>query len=63
MNKDIEKLADDCGFYILNSPMWRQQGERFLIQLLSQRGSDGEPLVNKILRGALTPEEAERFVR
>ncbi len=37
MSPDIEKLANESGFYIINSPMWQQQGLRFLLQFLVQR--------------------------
>lgn len=63
MNDQIRKLADDCGFTILNSPIWRTQGEKFLRQLLLRRGPDGSPLLFTIVQRPLTDEEAEDFLR
>lgn len=63
MNDQIRKLADDCGFTILNSPIWRTQGEKFLRQLLLRRGPDGMPLLFTIVQRPLTDEEAEDFLR
>jgi|LauGreDrversion4_2_1035121.scaffolds.fasta_scaffold69286_6 hypothetical protein len=63
MNDHIRKLADDCGFTILNSPLWRLQGEKFLRQLLLRRGPDGMPLLFTIVQRPLTDEEAEDFLK
>jgi hypothetical protein len=63
INKDISKLADDCGFTILNSPIWRNQGEKFLQRLLLTRGPDGMPLLFTIVQRPLTDEEARDFLK
>lgn len=63
MNDNIRKLADQCGFTILNSPIWRNQGEKFLRQLLLRRGPDGMPLLFTIVQRPLTDEEAEDFLK
>lgn len=63
MNEDIRKLADQCGFTILNSPIWRAQGEKFLRQLLLRRAVDGTPLLFTLVQRPLTDEEAEDFLR
>ena len=63
INNDIRKLADDCGFYIINSPIWRYQGEKFLRQLLLRRGPDGTPLLFTLIQRPLTDEEAEDFLK
>lgn len=63
MNDDIRKLADQCGFTILNSPIWRAQGEKFLRQLLLRRAVDGTPLLFTLVQRPLTDEEAEDFLR
>ena len=63
MNDDIRKLADQCGFTILNSPIWRAQGEKFLRQLLLRRSADGMPLLFTLVQRPLTDEEAEDFLR
>lgn len=63
MNDDIRKLADQCGFTILNSPIWRAQGEKFLRQLLLRRAVDGTPLLFTLVQRPLTDEEAEDFLK
>lgn len=63
MNDQIRKLADDCGFYIMNSPIWSSQGEKFLRKLLLTRGPDGLPLLFTIIQRPLTDKEAEDFLR
>ena len=63
MNDDIRKLADQCGFTILNSPIWRSQGEKFLRQLLLRRAADGMPLLFTLVQRPLTDEEAEDFLK
>lgn len=63
MNDEIRKLADQCGFTILNSPIWRSQGEKFLRQLLLRRAVDGQPLLFTLVQRPLTDEEAEDFLR
>ena len=63
MNDDIRKLADQCGFTILNSPIWRAQGEKFLRQLLLRRAVDGTPPLFTLVQRPLTDEEAEDFLR
>lgn len=63
MNDDIRKLADQCGFTILNSPIWRAQGEKFLRQLLLRRAHDGQPLLFTLVQRPLTDEEAEDFLK
>jgi hypothetical protein len=63
MNPEIIKLADQCGFTILNSPIWRAQGEKFLQQLLLRRAVDGTPLLFTLVQRPLTDKEAEDFLR
>ena len=63
INNDITELADKWGFTILNSPIWRAQGEKFLRQLLLRRGPDGTPLLFTLVQRPMTDEEAEDFLR
>lgn len=63
MNEQIRKLADECGFTILNSPIWERQGEKFLRRLLLSRGPDGQPLLFTIVQRPLTDAEAEDFLQ
>lgn len=63
MNDEIRRLADQCGFTILNSPIWSTQGEKFLRQLLLRRAADGSPLLFTLVQRPLTDDEAEDFLR
>jgi hypothetical protein len=63
MNQEIIDLANDCGFTILNSPIWRAQGEKFLYQLLLQRSSNGKPLLFNLINDPLTEQQAKEFLR
>ena len=63
MNKEIAELANECGFTILNSPIWRAQGEKFLNQLLLMRAVNGQPLLFTLVQRPLTADEAKDFIR
>jgi hypothetical protein len=62
MNDDIRKLADQCGFTILNSPLWRAQGEKFLYELLLRRDHTGRPLLISLVDRPLNDDEARKFL-
>lgn len=63
MNKEIADLADACGFTILNSPIWKAQGEKFLHELLMRRGSNGKPLLFNLINEPLNEQQAKDFLR
>jgi hypothetical protein len=62
MNKEIADLADQCGFTILNSPIWRAQGEKFLYELLLRRDHTGRPLLITLVDRPLTPAQTKEFL-